>query len=92
MIFKQLPDSPSGTPKASKAEGAIGAIAATSQNVVDLGRCASDERVKCDKTCGATLLNFILPAAVSSPFRQIVVVFWYKSVIKITVMYQGVIA
>jgi hypothetical protein len=73
MVFKQLPDSPSGAPKASKVEGAIGAIAATSQNVVDLGRCASDERVEGDKTCGGALLNFILPAAVSRPFRQIVV-------------------
>ena len=73
MVFEQLPNSPSGATKASQDEGAIGAIATTSENVVDLGRCASDKCVESDKTCGGALLNFILPAAVRSPFRQVIV-------------------
>ncbi len=72
MIFKQLPDSTGGTPKATEVQRTIGAVASPSQDVVNMGRCASDERVEGYKTCVGTLLNFILPAAVSRPFRQVV--------------------
>ena len=68
-----MPDSLSSTTEDNKVQKTIGAVASAGQDVVNLGGCASDERVEGDKTCGATLLNFILPAAVSKPFRQIAV-------------------